>query len=423
MRLIHKARFALFSGRALAASTTALLTPISARADNTPECNDNQTHATSVECGSSSSAISVFSATASHISAIGPGAFAVETNATAVGADANAIASPIGLGISIASPAPADESATAVGGGAFVHGIGSVAVGDNSLVSQREFFGPTYSNSTPIDAGTAIGSNTLVVAEGGTALGYRSQATAANAVAIGANSLADEAGTVSFGRFEAERQLVHVADGSIAASSTDAVNGRQLNATNLSVAANSTGIAANATAISANASAIAAIDTDMSAMEDDIAANRTATQANATAIAANADGIGMNLAAIVATQAALTENRTYIDENRTLLAANTAAIGILQDQMELIAGDVAENRADIERLQEGVAMALALDSPALPAGTSFALSGGAGVYQGKGSFALALTAAVAETTSVSAGFGVGTDSGEFGGRAGFQIAW
>ena len=63
------------------------------------------------------------------------------------------------------------------------------------------------------------------------------------------------------------------------------------------------------------------------------------------------------------------------------------------------------------------------DSPALPSGTKFGISGGVGVFAGKSALAMAVTAAVSEVTSVSAGFGLGTDSGEFAGRAGFQFAW
>ena len=71
----------------------------------------------------------------------------------------------------------------------------------------------------------------------------------------------------------------------------------------------------------------------------------------------------------------------------------------------------------------GVAMALAMESPAVPAGKSFALSGGVGGYQGKHALSTAISAAVGEDASVSAGLGYGLDTGEVGYRAGFQIAF
>jgi hypothetical protein len=68
-------------------------------------------------------------------------------------------------------------------------------------------------------------------------------------------------------------------------------------------------------------------------------------------------------------------------------------------------------------------MALALDSPNIPTGAHFAVSGGVGGYQGKHSFAAAVSAAVNDMTTVSAGVGYGLNSGEIGYRAGFKFAW
>ena len=68
-------------------------------------------------------------------------------------------------------------------------------------------------------------------------------------------------------------------------------------------------------------------------------------------------------------------------------------------------------------------MALSMESPALPAGTNFALSGGIGYFEDQGAGSMALTARVSENASISAGIGVGFDSGEVGARGGFQVAW
>ena len=68
-------------------------------------------------------------------------------------------------------------------------------------------------------------------------------------------------------------------------------------------------------------------------------------------------------------------------------------------------------------------MGLAMESPALPAGTNFGLSGGIGYYSDNAAATLAMSARVGENASVSAGLGVGFDSGEVGARGGFQIAW
>ena len=68
-------------------------------------------------------------------------------------------------------------------------------------------------------------------------------------------------------------------------------------------------------------------------------------------------------------------------------------------------------------------MALAMESPMLPAGTSFGMSGGIGYYDDKAAGTVAFSARVGENAAVSAGVGVGFDSGEVGARGGFQVAW
>lgn len=68
-------------------------------------------------------------------------------------------------------------------------------------------------------------------------------------------------------------------------------------------------------------------------------------------------------------------------------------------------------------------MALAMETPNVPAGASFAISGGVGGYNGRHSLAAAMSAAIGEMSSVSAGFGYGLNSGEVGYRAGFQFAF
>jgi hypothetical protein len=105
-------------------------------------------------------------------------------------------------------------------------------------------------------------------------------------------------------------------------------------------------------------------------------------------------------------------------------------IGALQGQISNLQTQV-DNLAEENRIQnraihkgfEGVAMALAMESPAVPAGATFAISGGVGGYNGRHSLATAISAAIGEKASVSAGFGYGLNSGEVGYRAGFQVAF
>ena len=68
-------------------------------------------------------------------------------------------------------------------------------------------------------------------------------------------------------------------------------------------------------------------------------------------------------------------------------------------------------------------MALAMESPYLPAGTTFGVAGGIGYYQNRLAGTASMAARVGTNASVSAGVGLGFDSGEVGARAGFQAAW
>ena len=97
----------------------------------------------------------------------------------------------------------------------------------------------------------------------------------------------------------------------------------------------------------------------------------------------------------------------------TALQANSDALFELADR----------NRHDIREANEGIAMALALDSPNIPAGSSFALSGGIGYFKNRTALATAISVAVSETSAFSAGLGYGFKSKEIGARAGVQLAW
>jgi len=85
--------------------------------------------------------------------------------------------------------------------------------------------------------GVVLGSNaSLTGAENSVAIGNAASVSGVkNSVAIGANSTATEENTVSIGSKGHERKLVNLADGDVSATSKEAVNGSQLNTTNLKI--------------------------------------------------------------------------------------------------------------------------------------------------------------------------------------------
>ncbi len=153
-----------------------------------------------------------------------------------------------------ANAQPGGGRAVAIGANATVAtggGHDGVAIGGNARAGVNGYGGPV-----------AIGG--FATAEyDGLALGYQASALAGGSVALGRGSVANAANVVSVGNDTLKRRIVNVADGNLAAASGDAVNGRQLFATNQNVTtatqaantAKTTADAAQVEAAAANAKA------------------------------------------------------------------------------------------------------------------------------------------------------------------------
>ena len=108
---------------------------------------------------------------------------------------------------------------------------GSVTTSANSFAfNPYGTAGTTNSNDSVNISGTVTNAASAV------ALGSQSSVSAANSVALGAGSVADQTNTVSVGNSTSQRKITNVAPGDVTATSTDAVNGSQLAATNAVVA-------------------------------------------------------------------------------------------------------------------------------------------------------------------------------------------
>lgn len=184
----------------------------------------------------------------------------------AIGAGANATGA--GSQVAIGDGAAArGENAIAIGGHPYsevttANGDYSVAIGASSQATGRGAmaFGGDQDNSSGANASgdyaLAFGAKSNASGPASIALGMNSQALNANDVALGSGSVTaaavgtsavtlngmrfDFAGaaptsTVSIGSVGAERTLTNVAAGRLTYDSTDAVNGSQLNATNLAL--------------------------------------------------------------------------------------------------------------------------------------------------------------------------------------------
>ncbi|MGL4964066.1 MAG: hypothetical protein ACRC67_22750, partial [Inquilinus sp.] len=212
------------------------------------------------------------SATAANATAFGNGSQALAASTVAFG-DTSTVAAVAGTG-SIAgghnSQVLGGTGAVALGEGQTANGDGAVAIGDPNSAIGTGAVAVGADNTATGNGALALGNANTAQGQGSVALGNASSATGAGSLAFGDTATASNAGdvalgsgsvtaaavgtasttiagntynfagtaptsTVSVGAPGAERTITNVAAGRIAATSTDAVNGSQLFATNTSV--------------------------------------------------------------------------------------------------------------------------------------------------------------------------------------------
>ena len=162
--------------------------------------------------------------------------------------------------------------ATALGQNAKAQTENSIAVGSGSMtnpgagISKIAIGGDAYAGSSGWTGAIALGGESLAEYDG-VAVGYGAKTSANGTVALGRGSLATEANTVSVGSASVKRRVVNVADAGLNSTSSDAVTGKQLYATNSNVTkaqaaadgAKTTATAAQSTANTANTNASTAL--------------------------------------------------------------------------------------------------------------------------------------------------------------------
>ncbi|WEX75349.1 YadA-like family protein [Sinorhizobium numidicum] len=250
-------------------------------------------------------------ANASALNAIAMGTSAVANSADAV-AIGNGSTATGGKAVSIGSGNVANGNGavaigdpnTATGDGAVAQGMdntatgnGSVAMGNTNMVggggqavstpgtAAQGAVGIGYQNTVTGQGAVAIGDRNIANGVSAIAMGSQANAAAANAMALGAGATATHAGsvalgsgsvtavavptpntiingttynfagaaptsTVSVGAVGAERTITNVAAGRISSTSTDAINGSQLFATNQAITAVGTGLDTFGTSVS-----------------------------------------------------------------------------------------------------------------------------------------------------------------------------
>jgi autotransporter adhesin len=275
--------------------------------------------------------------------------------------------------LGFASSATAGQ-ATAIGAESEASGSLAVALGNAAVANAQ--------NST------SLGSLSSATGQNSTAIGEQAFASASNSVALGRGSVANQDNTVSVGQAGAERRIVNVANATLSATSTDAVTGQQLYATNQNVAANT--------------AAISSVTAQLATTDQNVAANTTAINS-------------------------LTGQVATTNQNVAALASQVAAINTdfsgLQSDIDTLFDLADHNRKEIARTNEGVAMAMAMDTPVLLPGEQVAVTGGFGVWRGKVAGAASVGYRVSNHASVNVGLGIAPNSGKTGAKVGFRMGW
>ena len=269
-------------------------------------------------------------ATGESALAVGTGAHATNDTTVAVGNDSNATAkSSVALGGStnatgVYSTAVGD-SATAEANGSVAISVDSKAKGVNSMALGRE-------SVTTHDNSVALGSHSVSKLEKPVTTATVGKLTYDGFA--GTNPMA----TVSVGTEGKERQVVNVAAGEISATSTDAINGSQLYATNdviNNVAGSITTVLGgnaqvdskgNITMTDIGGTGENTVHDAIKSHTDKIAANAEGVKTNAKGIADNARNIATNTADIRAAEALIDTNAKDIATNAKAIEANKAGI-------------------------------------------------------------------------------------------------
>ncbi|EJI0587350.1 YadA-like family protein [Salmonella enterica] len=328
--------------------------------------------------GASSTALGGYSLAESIGSvALGAGAHTTSTAKYSMAVGTNAVASNL--------------YAIALGTNANASGKNSIALGRDTVSSaERSLTVGLGANAASLD-NMAFGYNTSVTSDAanGIAFGSGAVTSAKNSVAIGSNSTATEENVVSVGSDALKRKIVNVGNGAISESSTDAVNGSQLFATNANVTQNTTDIAANTDSINQNTTDIATNTTNINSLSDSVttltddallwdaasgafSAKHNGSDSKLTNLAAgtlaadstdavngsqlfdtnekvdkNTADIATNTDSINQNTADITANTDSINQNTTDIAANTTSIN--QNTT-----DIATNTTNINNLSDSI---------------------------------------------------------------------
>ncbi|MFP5662785.1 trimeric autotransporter adhesin SadA [Salmonella sp. 741265120_PSA] len=298
--------------------------------------------------------------------AFGNGAQAIGTNSVALGTGSTAL----------------EDNSVAVGNSTTQRQITYVAKGDinansTDAVTGAQIYSLSQSVADRLGGGASVNSDGTVNAplyKVGTGI-YNNVGSALSALNSSITNteasvagLADDAllwdssaSAFSANHSGSDSKITNLAAGTLAADSTDAVNGSQLFATNENVSQNTTNIAANTDSINQNTTDIAANTTSINQNTTDIATNTASINQNTTDIATNTTSINSLSNSVTtltddallwdAASGAFSANHSGSDSKITNLAAGTLAAdstdAVNGSQLFATNENVSQNTTDI----------------------------------------------------------------------------
>ncbi|AUX95741.1 YadA-like family protein [Salmonella enterica] len=300
--------------------------------------------------GASSTALGGYSLAESIGSvALGAGAHTTSTAKYSMAVGTNAVASNL--------------YAIALGTNANASGKNSIALGRDTVSSaERSLTVGLGANAASLDS-MAFGYNTSVTSDAanGIAFGSGAVTSAKNSVAIGSNSTATEENVVSVGSDALKRKIVNVGNGAISESSTDAVNGSQLFATNANVTQNTTDIAANTDSINQNTTDIATNTTNINSLSDSVTTltdDALLWDAASGAFSAKHNGSDSKLtnlaAGTLAADSTDAVNGSQLFDTNEKVDKNTADIATNTNSINQNTTDIATNTTSINNLSDSI---------------------------------------------------------------------
>jgi autotransporter adhesin len=220
--------------------------------------------------------------------------------------------------------------------------------------------------------------------------------------------------------------------GVLSTTSTDAVNGAQLNATNQNVSNLTSTVTSQGNQISNLTTSIANGTVGMVQQaggepngDITVGAQTGGTRVNMAGTSGTRTVAGVSAGALTATSTDAVNGSQLYATNQRVGTLETQIANLQDDHSDVqsLKGQMNDAFKSIDRLRGGVAIALATSGFALEAGKKFGVGMNMGFYDGKAAYTVQTAARLDQTWTVNGALGYSPANGKPGGRVGVSAQW